>query len=63
MSKVRTSVAHMISTSRLILDDDPAHAHSVLTEELWREFTEFRNVSMLCFQSWYTCRIGNENMT
>lgn len=61
MSKVRTSVAHMISTSRLILDDDPAHAHSVLTEELWREFTEFRNVSMFCFQSWY--RIGNGNMT
>jgi len=61
MSKVRTSVAHMISTSRLILDDDPAHAHSVLTEELWREFTEFRNVSLFCFQSWY--RIGNGNMT
>ena len=35
----------MIDTSRLILDNDPAHQHPVLSEELWREFTEIRNVS------------------
>ena len=45
MRKVRASVAHMIDTSRLILDNDPAHQHPVLSEELWREFTEIRNVS------------------
>ena len=52
MLKVRASVAHMVSTDVMFLDDDHTHQDTPLSEEQWNDYTsqpcEVSHVLFMC---------------